>query len=116
MKAQNAYILVNAALKGAKIDIDDLVDVSYGRVTKRELFAMRRFLRFAIKNGFTEEVEFKYGRRGRMSGMWAYDGMRCLYRTFMPSDNYWDYMDEGLHWVSSCFPPQETERQVLRFL
>jgi hypothetical protein len=59
---------------------------------------MRRFLKIAIKYGYTGYVCFKVGVTGCANGMWAHkkeseDGYSpdgdCLYKSFTPAYNYW---------------------------
>ena len=94
----------------------------YGRITMREccndlsifdwwteyisiskLKEMRKFLKEAIKLGYTGYVCFKVGASGCANGMWAHklpsvngyspDG-EFLYKSFTPDYNYWDVCDD----------------------
>ena len=68
-------------------------------IGKSRLKDMRKFLKEAIKLGFTGYVCFKVGASGCANGMWAHkesstngfspDGP-CLYKSFTPDYNYWD--------------------------
>ena len=67
-------------------------------LTQAKLKDMRKFLKFAIKHGYTGYVCFKVGATGCANGMWAYkkestDGYSpkcgCIYKSFTPEYNYW---------------------------
>lgn len=61
---------------------------------------MRKFLKEAIKLGYTGYVCFKVGVTGCANGMWAYreettdgyapNGVEFLYKSFTPAYEYWD--------------------------
>lgn len=63
-----------------------------------QLKDMKKFLKEAIKLGYTGYVCFKVGATGCANGMWAHkeesetgyspDG-ECLYKSFTPAYNYW---------------------------
>ena len=64
---------------------------------------MRKFLREAIKLGYTGYVCFKVGMSGCANGMWAHkkestDGYSpdgpTLYKSFTPDYEYWSVMDD----------------------
>lgn len=68
------------------------------RLTATKLKDMRKFLRTAIKRGYTGYVCFKVGATGCANGMWAHkeeseDGFspdgEFLYKSFTPEYNYW---------------------------
>jgi hypothetical protein len=68
---------------------------------------MRKFLKEAIKLGYTGYVCFKVGATGCANGMWAYvneseDGYSpdgdCLYKSFTPAYNYWQ-VKSGEEWL-----------------
>ena len=73
-----------------------------------QLKDMRKFLKEAIKLGFTGYVCFKVGATGCANGMWAYkntsdrgyspDGP-ALYKSFTPEYNYWGINPTGDEWV-----------------
>ena len=65
---------------------------------------MRKFLKEAIKLGYTGYVCFKVGAEGCANGMWAHKNPTTnwyspkgdfLYKSFTPSYNYWDITYEG---------------------
>ena len=67
-------------------------------LTKTDLKGMRKFLREAIKLGYTGYVCFKVGTSGCANGMWAYKAEsttgyspvgECLYKSFTPDYEYW---------------------------
>lgn len=68
------------------------------RLSKTQLLDMQRFLREAIKLGYTGYVCFKVGATGCANGMWAHkqesengyspDG-EFLYKSFTPDYNCW---------------------------
>ena len=67
-------------------------------LSQTQLKDMRKFLKEAIKLGYTGYVCFKVGATGCANGMWAHkeesetgyspDG-ECLYKSFTPAYNYW---------------------------
>lgn len=68
------------------------------RLSKTQLLDMQRFLREAIKLGYTGYVCFKVGATGCANGMWAHkqeseDGYspdgEFLYKSFTPDYNCW---------------------------
>lgn len=63
-----------------------------------QLKDMKKFLKEAIKLGYTGYACFKVGSTGCANGMWAYKkesttgyspGGDCLYKSFTPAYNYW---------------------------
>lgn len=73
---------------------------------------MRKFLREAIKLGYTGYVCFKVGATGCANGMWAHtevstDGFspncKTLYKSFTPEYNYWSFSEDGC----TFFPDRE---------
>lgn len=85
------------------------------RLSKTQLLDMQRFLREAIKLGYTGYVCFKVGAAGCANGMWAHkqesengyspDG-EVLYKSFTPSYNYWSVKDKDGVWY-----PDHTDDQ-----
>lgn len=72
-----------------------------------QLKDMRKFLKEAIKLGFTEEVSFKVGATGCSNGMWAKNQAgEELYKSFAPDRNYWSVSDAAGHW----FPENDYDR------
>lgn len=79
---------------------------------------MRKFLKEAIKLGFTGYVCFKVGVTGCANGMWAYkettttgyspDGP-CLYKSFTPAYEYWSINFDG-----KVFLPEDDEYDKLK--
>lgn len=77
-------------------------------LSKSQLADMRRFLKEAIKLGYTGYVCFKVGATGCANGMWAHkeetttgyspDG-ECLYKSFTPAYNYWSVKTASGEWV-----------------
>lgn len=77
-------------------------------LSKSQLADMRRFLKEAIKLGYTGYVCFKVGATGCANGMWAHkeetttgyspDG-ECLYKSFTPAYNYWRVKTASGEWV-----------------
>jgi hypothetical protein len=73
-----------------------------------QLRDMRKFLREAIKLGYTGYVCFKVGATGCANGMWAYkkesetgyspDG-EALYKSFTHDYNYWQVQTEDGKWL-----------------
>lgn len=77
-------------------------------LSKSQLKDMRRFLKEAIKLGYTGYVCFKVGATGCANGMWAHkeettDGYspdgECLYKSFTPAYNYWSVKTASGKWV-----------------
>lgn len=76
-------------------------------LSKSQLKDMRKFLKEAIKLGYTGYVCFKVGATGCSNGMWAYkaesttghspDG-EALYKSFTPNYNYWQFSDADGNW------------------
>lgn len=72
---------------------------------------MRRFLREAIKLGYTGYVCFKVGARYCANGMWAHKKPRredgyspdgaFLYKSFSPDYNYWDVQDDNGDFITN---------------
>lgn len=81
-------------------------------LTQTHLKDMRKFLKEAIKLGYTGYVCFKVGATGCANGMWAYiddsttgyspDG-EFLYKSFTPEYNYWSWKDAD----GDMNPPRE---------
>lgn len=85
------------------------------RLSKTQLLDMQRFLREAIKLGYTGYVCFKVGAAGCANGMWAHkqeseDGYspkgEVLYKSFTPSYNYWSVKDKDGIWYPGCADDQ----------
>lgn len=73
-----------------------------------QLKDMRKFLKEAIKLGYTGYVCFKVGATGCSNGMWAHknetkDGYspdgECLYKSFTPAYNYWQVKTANDEWI-----------------
>lgn len=71
-------------------------------LTKTHLRDMRKFLKEAIKLGYTGYVCFKVGASGCANGMWAHKNESTtgfspegewLYKSFSPDYNYWSFCD-----------------------
>ncbi len=69
---------------------------------------MQKFLKEAIKLGYTGYVCFKVGASGCANGMWAYKALsetgyspngEALYKSFTPDYNYWQICDENENWL-----------------
>lgn len=80
------------------------------RLSKTQLLDMQRFLREAIKLGYTGYVCFKVGAAGCANGMWAHkeestDGYspkgECMYKSFVSTYNYWSVKDANGVWYPS---------------
>ena len=77
-------------------------------LSKTQLMDMRKFLKEAIKLGYTGYVCFKVGATGCANGMWAHkaestdghspDG-ECLYKSFTPAYNYWSFCTADGKWM-----------------
>ena len=77
-------------------------------LSQTQLKDMRKFLKEAIKLGYTGYVCFKVGATGCANGMWAHkkesetgyspDG-ECLYKSFTPAYNYWQVKTEDERWI-----------------
>lgn len=74
------------------------------RLSVTQLKDMKKFLKEAIKLGYTGYVCFKVGATYCSNGMWAYkeetkDGYSpdgdCLYKSFTPEYNYWQVKKDG---------------------
>ena len=86
-----------------------------------QLKDMRKFLKEAIKLGYTGYVCFKVGATYCSNGMWAHtepstdghspDGCPCLYKSFTPDYNYWTVSDE-----EGYFDVDEHEYKTIREL
>ena len=73
-------------------------------LSRSKLKDMRRFLREAIKLGYTGYVCFKVGAKYCANGMWAHKKSKTedgyspdgafLYKSFTPDYNYWDIQDD----------------------
>lgn len=84
-------------------------------LSKTQLLDMQRFLREAIKLGYTGYVCFKVGATGCANGMWAHkkestngyspDG-EVLYKSFVSSYNYWSVKDANGVWY-----PRDTDEE-----
>lgn len=83
------------------------------RLSKSQLMDMRKFLKEAIKLGYTGYVCFKVGATGCANGMWAHkaestDGYspkgECLYKSFTPAYNYWSVKSADGKWY-----PKDTD-------
>ena len=80
-------------------------------LSRSKLKDMRRFLREAIKLGYTGYVCFKVGATYCANGMWAHkkpkteDGYSpdgaFLYKSFTPDYNYWDIQDDDGKYITS---------------
>lgn len=77
-------------------------------LSKHQLMDMRKFLREAIKLGYTGYVCFKVGASGCANGMWAHKELSttgyspngaCIYKSFTPDDNYWSICPDGNRWL-----------------
>jgi len=86
-----------------------------------QLKDMRKFIKEAIKLGYTGFVGFKVGASGCANGMWAYkaestDGYspdgECLYKSFTPDYNYWSVRTADEKW----FPESETDITTIKEL
>ena len=73
-----------------------------------QLKDMRRFLREAIKLGYTGYVCFTVGAKDCSNGMWAYkeeskDGFspdgEALYKSFVSGSNYWCFCTSEGKWI-----------------
>jgi len=81
-----------------------------GYLSLAQLKDMKKFLKEAIKLGYTGYVCFKVGATGCANGMWAHkkesetgyspDG-ECLYKSFTPSYNYWRVKTAEGNWIPS---------------
>lgn len=97
------------------------------RLSKSQLQDMRKFLREAIKLGYTGYVCFKVGATGCANGMWAYkeesttgyspDG-EALYKSFTPEYNYWSFCDAEGQWspARENFDSVKTVKQLEELL
>ena len=72
-----------------------------------QLKDMRKFLKEAIKLGYTGYVCFKVGTKRCANGMWAYKALStdgyspkgaALYKSFTPDYNYWSVCDDNEKW------------------
>lgn len=105
-------LLDNLNYKGATYNISDIYkelsifDWWNESLGKSKLLDMRKFLKEAIKLGFTGYVCFKVGASGCANGMWAHkeettDGYSpkgaCLYKSFTPDYECWaiDFKGKG---------------------
>lgn len=73
-----------------------------------QLKDMRKFLKEAIKLGYTGYVCFKVGATGCANGMWAHKAEsetgyspegECLYKSFSPDYNYWQVKTAEGEWI-----------------
>ena len=86
-------------------------------LSQTKLKDMRKFLREAIKLGYTGYVCFKVGATGCANGMWAHveqstngfspDG-KVLYKSFTPEYNYWSFSEDG----HTFYPSREHYRDI----
>ena len=77
-------------------------------LSQTQLKDMRKFLKEAIKLGYTGYVCFKVGATGCANGMWAHkeesetgyspDG-ECLYKSFTPAYIYWQVKTAEGKWI-----------------
>lgn len=76
-------------------------------LSKAQLLDMRKFLKEAIKLGYTGYVCFQVGASGCANGMWAYKAEsttgyspkgEAIYKSFSPDYNYWSWCDENQKW------------------
>lgn len=76
-------------------------------LSKNQLLEMRKFLKEAIKLGYTGYVCFKVGATGCANGMWAHKELSttgyspkgaCIYKSFSPDYNYWSITLDGDNW------------------
>lgn len=92
-----------------------------------QLKDMRKFLKEAIKLGYTGYVCFKVGATGCANGMWAHkeesetgyspDG-ECLYKSFTPAYNYWQVKTADGRWIpeDNDYDSIKSARQLEKFL
>lgn len=92
-----------------------------------QLKDMRKFLKEAIKLGYTGYVCFKVGATGCSNGMWAHkeesetgyspDG-ECLYKSFTPAYNYWQVKTADGRWIpeGNDYDSIKSARQLEKFL
>lgn len=73
-----------------------------------QLKDMQKFLKEAIKLGYTGYVCFKVGATGCANGMWAHKSEsetgyspegECLYKSFTPAYNYWQVKTSEGEWI-----------------
>lgn len=88
---------------------------------------MRKFLKEAIKLGFTGYVCFKVGVTGCANGMWAFkkssttgyspDGA-SLYKSFTPAYEYWSIDPDGKGFVpyEEAFDELKTTKQLENYI
>lgn len=92
-------------------------------LSKSQLEDMRKFLKEAIKLGYTGYVCFKVGASGCANGMWAHkkestDGYspdgECLYKSFVSDYNYWAWCGESGKWypMSDNYDSIKTIKQL----
>lgn len=91
-----------------------------------QLKDMRKFLKEAIKLGYTGYVCFKVGATGCANGMWAYkkestDGYSpkgdCIYKSFSPEYNYWQVEVDGTFYPQgSDFDSIKSIRDLERYM
>lgn len=91
-----------------------------------QLKDMRKFLKEAIKLGYTGYVCFKVGATGCANGMWAHkeesktgyspDG-ECLYKSFTPAYNYWQVKTAEGKWIpNDKYDSIKTIKQLEEYL
>lgn len=103
----NKYLRINEVCNELSI-----FDWWNNKLSLTKLKDMRKFLKEAIKLGYTGYVCFKVGSTGCSSGMWAHttetnDGYSpdsdFLYKSFTPEYNYWQLSKNG-----KAYPNGET--------
>lgn len=108
-KVEEKIAYLKTQYRGAKFRMDDVYDELSifdwwtDELGISRLEDMRKFLREAIKLGYTGYVCFKVGMSGCANGMWAHkkestDGYSpdgpTLYKSFTPDYEYWSVMDD----------------------
>ena len=116
LKKVDSYIIdiENGMAKRYRIDdvYDDLAIFDWWNdyLSKSQLKDMRKFLREAIKLGYTGYVCFKVGATGCANGMWAHKAEtttgyspegECLYKSFTPAYEYWQIKTADGEWLPS---------------
>ena len=90
-------------------------------LSKSQLQDMKKFLKEAIKLGYTGYVCFKVGATGCANGMWAYkeesttghspDG-ETLYKSFTPAYNEWSFKNADGEWTHEIKTIKELEARI----
>ena len=90
-------------------------------LSKSQLQDMKKFLKEAIKLGYTGYVCFKVGATGCANGMWAYkeesttgyspDG-ETLYKSFTPAYNEWSFKNADGEWTYEIKTIKELEARI----